>query len=133
MNLRVTLNKETFSVQFSDTSTAVLVRVHDWGTDSDGDPRTLVLVSSLILRDVKPSPALFEWIARNGGAQWFGHVEAHDSNQDGQVDLWMSHTLLGDFLDEKELETAMWSVLTAADAWDDELQQRFGGKRWVDA
>jgi hypothetical protein len=51
----------------------------------------------------------------------------------GLVGLLMSHTLLGDYLDEKELETAMWGVLGAADTWDDELQQKFGGKRWADA
>jgi hypothetical protein len=133
MDLRVTLNKETFSVQFADTSTSVLIRVQDWGADSEGDPRTLVLLTSLILREVRPSPALFEWVGRNGGSRWFGHVEVHDSSKSGMVDLLMSHTLLGDFLDEKELETGVYSVLGSADAWDDELQQRFGGKRWVDA
>jgi hypothetical protein len=45
----------------------------------------------------------------------------------------MSHTLLGDYLDEKELVAGLWSVLGAADSWDDELQPRFGGRRMIDA
>jgi hypothetical protein len=133
MGLQITLNKDEFAVRFSEVSTAVYLRVRDWGKDDDGEPRTLVLVYSPILRDVKATPALFEWVAREGGSRWFGHVEVHDNQEPGKVNLMMSHTLLGDYLDEKELESAMWGVLGAADEWDDQLQTRFGGKRWADA
>ncbi|MEO8140118.1 MAG: hypothetical protein ABI742_10745 [Gemmatimonadota bacterium] len=133
MNLRITLAGDSFSVRFEDVSTSVQIRVQDWGKGKEGDPRTLVLLSSLILKGVTPSPALFEWVARQGGSRWFGHVEVYEDSAPGTVYLLMSHTLLGDYLDEKELESAMWAVLSAADAWDDELQQKFGGKRWVDA
>lgn len=132
MGLRVTLGGDTFTVKFSDSSTSVHIRVKDWGEDSEGDPRTLVLISSPILRDVKASSALFEWVARNGGSRWFGHVEVYDDDQPGSVFLVMAHTLLGDYLDEKELEAGMWSVLSAADGWDEELQKLFGGKRQID-
>jgi hypothetical protein len=131
MNLKLTLDKDVFIVRFTDASTALRIRVQEWGKDKDGDPQTLVLITALILIGVKPSPELFEWVARNGGSRWFGHVEVFDS-EPGLVGLIMSHTLLGDYLDEKELESAMWGVLGAADAWDDELQGKFGGKRWAD-
>jgi hypothetical protein len=133
LNLRVSVNKDTFSVQFQDSSTSVQLRVQDWGKDSEGEPRTLVLISSLILKGVKPAPALFEWVARNGGSRWFGHIEVLNHDEPDLVYLMMSHTLLGDYLDEKELETGLYAVLSAADGWDDELQQKFGGKRWIDA
>jgi hypothetical protein len=134
LGLRVTLAGDSFSIRFQDTSTSVQMRVQEWGKDKEGDPRTLVLISSLILKGVTPSPALFEWVARQGGSRWFGHVEVYDDDAaPGTVYLMMSHTLLGDYLDEKELESAMWAVLGAADTWDDELQQRFGGKRWIEA
>ena len=133
MNLQVGVNKDTFSVRFNDASTSVQLRIQDWGKDSEGDSRSLILITSLILRAAPVSPALFEWVARNGGTRWFGHIEVFDnSSVPGTVDLVMSHTLLGDYLDEKELGTAMWGVLGAADSWDDELQQKFGGKRWID-
>ena len=45
----------------------------------------------------------------------------------------MSHTLLGDYLDEHELGTGLYAILSAADGWDDELQKQFGGKKWSDA
>lgn len=132
MDLQVTLRQDTFGLRFADSSTAVLIRVQEWGKDADGDPRTVVVISSLILQGVKPSTELFEWVARNGGSRLFGHIEVYDDEEPGTVYLVMSHTLLGDYLDEKELETAIMSVLIAADGWDEELQQKFGGKRQID-
>ncbi|MGE0556501.1 MAG: hypothetical protein AB7R55_24005 [Gemmatimonadales bacterium] len=134
MGLRVDLDGNGFLVRFQDASTAVRLQVRDWGTDREGESRTLVLISALILRGVQPTPQLFEWVARQGGSRWFGHVEVHDDRDNpGTVYLLLSHTLLGDFLDEKELETAMYAVLGGADSWDEELQKQFGGKRWSDA
>lgn len=133
MGLRVSIEGERLSVQFQQMSTAVYLRVQDWGKDSDGEPRSLVLITSLILRGVTPTPALYEWVARNGGSRWFGHVEVHDDKEPGTVYLLMSHTLLGDFLDERELGAAMYGVLAGSDEWDDQLQKQFGGKRWSDA
>lgn len=133
MDLQVTLTKDVFIVRFKDVSTAVHVRVQEWAKDREGNPQTLVLISALILSGVKPTPALYEWVARNGGSRWFGHVEVYDDEEPGTVYLLMSHTLLGDYLDEKELDTAIGSVLTSADEWDDELQKMFGGKRLFEA
>jgi hypothetical protein len=132
MGLRVMLDGDTFQVRFNESSTSVQLRVQDWGVDSEGEPQSLVLIWSLILRQVRATQELFEWVARNGGSKWFGHIEVHDGDKAGEVSLVMSHTLLGDFLDEKELGTALFGVLSAADEWDDELQARFGGKRWAD-
>jgi hypothetical protein len=133
MGLRISLTGDRITVSFEGASTVLHLRIQDWGKDRDGEPQSLVLVSSLILRQVRPTPALFEWVARHGGSRWFGHVEVYDDEEPGTVYLMMSHTLLGDYLDEKELEVGMIAVMTAADAWDDELQKRFGGKRWADA
>jgi hypothetical protein len=132
MNLQITLRQDTIGLRFADSSTAVLIHVKEWGKDAEGDARTVVLISSLILEGVKTSPELFEWVARNGGSRLFGHIEVYDDEEPGTVYLLMSHTLLGDYLDEKELESALMGVLFAADGWDEELQQRFGGKRQVD-
>ena len=110
MGLRVNLAGETFSVRFENVSTTVQIRVQDWGKDSEGEPRTLVLLSSLILKQVKPSAELYEWVARQGGSKWFGHVEVYDDTSlAGTVFLLMSHTLLGDYLDEQELGSAMYA------------------------
>lgn len=133
MGYKVQLSGESLNVSFTDDSTSVQVRVESWGNDSEGDPETLVVITSMILRGVNPSLALYEWVARNGGSKWFGHVEVYDDGDEpGAVWLLCRHTLLGDYLDEKELQHAMHAVLFAANQWDDELQQQFGGKRQID-
>jgi len=133
MGLQVTLSKDVFILRFDDVSTAVHIRVQEWTKDREGNPQTLVVISAMILHGVKPTPALYEWVARQGGSRWFGHVEVYDDEQPGTVHLIMSHTLLGDYLDERELDTAIGSVLLSADEWDDELQTTFGGKRLFEA
>ena len=131
MGLRISLQGNTIGVTFTDVSTRVNVSVHDWGTNKDGDPTSLVQISSPILWEVDPSPGLFEWIAKQ--SYYFGHVSAHDdASSPGKLFLVMSHTLLGDYLDEEELSSAMYAVLGTADKLDDELKQRFGGKRLAD-
>ncbi len=134
LGLRVQVSNDGFEVRFKDISTVLHIRVREWGTDDAGEPQTIVLLSAPILQGVGATPDLFEWVARNGGSRLFGHIEVYDDDaQPGSVFLLASHTLLGDYLDEKELESAMMGVLSSADAWDDDLQQRFGGKRWIDS
>jgi hypothetical protein len=107
------------------------VSVTDWGTDKNGDPQTLVQLSSPILWEVEPTPALFEYIARS--SYYFGHITVYDdSDAPGKLFLLMSHTLLGDYLDEEELSSALYAILGTADKLDDELKQKFGGKRLAD-
>lgn len=132
MGLKVMVDGDGFRVTFSEASSFLQVRVFEWGKDDEGEPRTVVLVTAPILREVPPTPELFEWVARKGGSRWFGHVEVHDIEGSDNVNLLFSHTLLGDFLDHAELETVMWGVLSMADKTDDELQEKFGGKRGTD-
>jgi hypothetical protein len=132
MKLRATVSDSGYEIRFSDVSTILNVTVHDWGTDSDGEPRTLVELWAIVLRNVPSTPALFEWVARNAGSLTFGKLVMYDEDPPGKMALVFTHTLLGDYLDEAELRTALWAVLSTADKWDDELQQRFGGQRLLD-
>jgi hypothetical protein len=134
MGLRIQLEGDTIGVRFTDTSTQVHIRIIDWGKTKDGEPRTLVRVSSPLLRGVKPTPALYEYLAREVPRVWFGSIAVWDDEESkGMLALTLGHTLLGDYLDEEELKAAMYNVLWSADDLDDELQKRFGGKRWADA
>lgn len=133
MKLRINLEGDLIGVTFTDSSTQIHVRVIDWGKTKDGEPRTLVRISSPVLREVKPTPELFEYICRQAPKNWFGSTWVNDDqNAPGLVFISMGQTLLGDYLDEEELATALWGVLAAADELDDQLQSKFGGKRWVD-
>jgi hypothetical protein len=133
MGLRIQLQGNNITVTFTDVSTRVNISVQDWGTNKDGDPASLVRLSSPILWEVDPSPGLFEWVAKEGGNFFFGHVTVfNDSSAPGKLFLVMSHTLLGDYLDEEELSSAMYAMLGSADKLDDELKGKFGGKRLAD-
>ena len=131
MGLRIGLQGNTITVTFSEVSTRVNVNIQEWGTNKDGDPTSLVQISCPILWEVDPSPALFEWVAKS--SYYFGHVSVHDdTTSPGKLFLMMSHTLLGDYLDEEELSSALYAILGTADNLDDELKGKFGGKRLAD-
>ena len=133
IGLRIQLEGETISVKFTDVSTQVHVRIIDWGKNKDGEPRTLVRVSAPVSREVTPSPALYEYICREAPRNWFGTLNVVDDEVNkGKLAITMGHTLLGDYLDEEELASAMWGVLNSADEIDEVFKERFGGKRWVD-
>jgi len=133
MGLRIQMQGSTIFVTFTNVSTRVNVSFQEWGKNKDGDPATLVRLSCPILWEVEPTPALYEWVAREGGNFFFGHVYADDdSSSAGKLFLGMSHTLLGDYLDEEELSSALYAILGSADKLDDELKGRFGGKRLAD-
>ncbi len=133
MGLRVELQGDAITARFTDVSTQVRFVVRDFGEDQQGEPQTVVGISAPILFEVTPTPELYEWVARKAGNYFFGHVVVWDDpDGGGKVMLIMTHTLLGDYLDEEELRAAMWGVLATADRLDDELQPRFGGKRMAD-
>lgn len=133
MGLRISLQGSTITVTFNNSSTRVNLNFTDWGQNKAGDPSTLIGVSAPLLWEVEPTPAVFEWIAREGGKFYFGHVTAYDdSTAPGKLFLLMSHTLLGDYLDEEELSSALYAMLGTADKLDDELKGKFGGKRLAD-
>ena len=133
MGLRISMSGETIAVNFTDSSTRVDLTFTAWGKNKVGDDSTLVQLSCPLLWEVDPTPALFEWLGRQGGKYYFGHVAAYDDQSaEGKLFLAMKHTLLGDYLDEEELHWALHTMLQTADQLDDELQQKFGGKRLAD-
>jgi hypothetical protein len=133
MGLRISLQGETIMVTFTDSSTRVNLNFTAWGQNKAGDPSTLIQLSCPLLWEDVPTPAVYEWVAREGGKYYFGHVTAYDdSSAPGKLFLMMSHTLLGDYLDEEELSSALYAVMGTADKLDDELKEKFGGKRLSD-
>jgi hypothetical protein len=133
MGLRIQLVGDAIRVTFTDSSSAVHLRVVDWGKTKDGEPQTLVRISAPILYNVKPSNELYQYLLREAPEKWFGkYIILDDQDNPGMVVVSVVHTLLGDFLDEGELGAGMYGVLYAADEQDDIMQKRFGGKRWID-
>jgi hypothetical protein len=92
---------------------------------------TVVNVWSPVLRNLKPSPSMFEWVATEGQANIYGHFKLL-TNDEGQWILIFEVTIPGDTLDPGELKEALISVALTADDEDDILKARFGGLRGED-
>lgn len=108
-------------------STQVFVRV---APHPNGEV-TLVRVFAPVLVRVTPTPEFYKWVALHTSDWVFGHLRVYEG-EEGQVSVYLEHSLLGDFLDRDELLYATLGILSAADEADDEMQQLFGGQKWGD-
>jgi hypothetical protein len=120
--LTVTLTPNGFNVPFD--STAVIINVLEQET------RTLVMMYVPVLREVPATPELFKYIAIEGQQYYFGSLRYLPDVEQGLVSF--EQTLLGDYLDSDELMSALAALASTGNDLDDELQKRFGGKRFVD-
>jgi hypothetical protein len=81
-----------------------------------------------LLLNVKETPEVFEYVALHADDYMFGHLNA--VRTDDGLRIFSSHALLGDYLDEQELVRAVGAMLSTAEDLDDELQAKFGGRRF---
>jgi len=108
-------------------SARVFIRCREQKLSEDRS-RTLLTVWAIVLGEVPPSPELFHYVAVEGSNYIFGHLVCleHESS----VWIHMTHQLLGDYLDSEELVSAVLGIAFSANDLDDELQSRFGGRRF---
>lgn len=97
----------------------------------DQNERVLIQCYAPVLREVPPTPELYKWVATEGQNYYFGSYHAAEMD-DGTILLVFEHTLLGDYLDPEEFHSTVGALAGGANEMDEELQQRFGGKRFVD-
>lgn len=114
-----------FSLRFE--SVGVFVRV--WGRDTEDDQRTFINFEVPILVGVNDSPELYKYIALHADDYIFGHLSL-TKFEDGQLAIFFTHALLGDYLDAGEFHAVMASIVQTSDRLDDELQPQFGGRRF---
>ncbi len=107
-------------------STRVFVRV----LPHPNDEATLLHIAAPVLSGVPLTPELYEYVALHTDQLIFGHLALNVEDNGGF--LLVSHMLLGDYLDGDELLYGVFGVAASADALDDDLQKRFGGKRFAD-
>ena len=95
--------------------------------------KTVVNIFALVLCDVDVTNELFKWIAIEGQDSNFGGFRANiDPDNPKKCNIQFQYRLAGDNLDPGELKGALACVSFTADNEDDELQKKFGGKRWED-
>ena len=100
-------------------SSAVFISTHEW------QERFVVIeLLSPVLDGIPMSAALMEKLNALNEKLWFGKVYWRSE------EVWLAHNLLGDRLDSEELLASVGTLAVVADRIDDELQKRFGGRRW---
>ena len=92
------------------------------------DDSTAVRVSSPVLSQVTMSDELALRLQELGREQPFGAFAYVAPREE----VWLQHAILGDDLDQVELETAIDAVAQIADGCDDALARDFGGLRYAD-
>ena len=94
----------------------------------EGSDITWISLDVPLLLEVKETPQVFEHVALHADDYVFGHLSA--ARTDDGLMIYLSHALLGDYLDEPELLRAVGAMLGTADDLDDDLKDKFGGKRF---
>ncbi|MGN6380523.1 MAG: T3SS (YopN, CesT) and YbjN peptide-binding chaperone 1 [Gaiellales bacterium] len=92
------------------------------------DDSTAVRASSPVVSDVELSDELALHLLELTGTRPFGGFLYIPSRRE----VWFQHAILGDDLDEDELDTAIDVVAAVADDSDDVLVGEFGGRRYAD-
>jgi hypothetical protein len=93
-------------------------------------PMTLVRIRAVLVADVPRSPALFQYVATDARRN-LGSINVV-LDDEGTCDLFFMYSLAGDDITAGELKHAAFIVATVANQLDDEIQQKFGGKRWAE-
>lgn len=93
-----------------------------------------VTLTSPVARYVPITQALFEHIARRADKRYFGHLAmdpyAPDSEHAGSAYVYVTHTLVGDFLNSDELTIPVFDVLGHAVSICDDFVTEFGGETY---
>jgi hypothetical protein len=114
-------------LSFPHESTRIHVGVRAFGEGSH-----VVNVYAITNVDVALSPELYRYVATHGSDWVFGHL-ALIEGEDGKGLLIFRETLLADYLDAGELQTAVVMVAITADQVDDQIKEQFGGRLATDA
>ncbi len=103
-------------------STAIILIPLEWG------PRILLRVAAVILKEITGDPELDKTLSELNREYLFGKFNYYpDSNV-----IFIEHYLLGDYLDKEELAVTLRALALTADEVDDQLKEKFGGKRFID-
>jgi hypothetical protein len=102
-------------------SARIMIIPMDWV-----DGQTLVKIVALVSKDAEPADAVAKFVAEENLKLIFGKFSIEPNARM----IFYEHTLLGDFMNRKELEIAVKAIASTADKYDDEIQAKFGGKKF---
>ena len=89
---------------------------------------TIIRVFAITNLDVPVTAELTQWLLQKNLEFVFGGFAL-----DGEAGaVWFNHNMLGDFAHPEQLEATLAAVAQTADAYDDEIKERFGGRLYVE-
>ena len=92
-----------------------------------GDDEALITTRSYVVTDVAITPELTYFLLRENNGIYFGRFALDPEN-----DIVFEHSLVGSSCDRVELKHSVMTVVKLADAYDDQIVERWGGKRALD-
>ncbi|NJN38473.1 MAG: YbjN domain-containing protein [Acaryochloridaceae cyanobacterium CSU_3_4] len=101
----------------------VEVRIYPWHEDED----SVVNIRSTVVSGAKMTPELQTFLLRENAEMRFGAFSVNDVG-----DILFEHTIVGSTCDSNELEASVTAVLAAADDYDDQIVEHWGGERALD-
>lgn len=90
--------------------------------------QTIVMARALVVREVGFDPTLLQYLLRQNAVIRFGGFFIESDNE-----VYFGHSIVGSTCDKPELEATIRSVSMTADRYDDEIRERWGGLRALDA
>ncbi len=112
-------------------STAIHVRIREFGKDPDGNPSSIVYLWAPVARELAATPEFYKWAATDGQQKYIGGISVIVLDS-GALNVIFDHAILADYLDPAELISAVSLVGSGADEMDDIVHDKFGGRRYID-
>lgn len=89
---------------------------------------SVISARAVVVRNVKFAPELLQYLLRQNSVMRFGAFGIESDNE-----IYFLHSIVGSTCDKPELEASVRSVSSMADHYDDEIVNRWGGRRACDA
>ncbi len=89
------------------------------------DGRTVVKVESLCNKDMRIDGDLGIFLSEENAKLLFGKLALYTERQE----VHFEQALLGDFLNQAELEVAVHLVAISTNQYDDQIKEKWGGKK----
>lgn len=120
-SVEVSQDQPGFNVRLGSSITEV--QVLPWKGEE-----SIVWARALVVRQVQFDPTLLQYLLRQNAVIRFGAFSIESDNE-----VSFSHSIVGSTCDQPELEATIRSVSSTADRYDDEIRERWGGLRALDA
>jgi len=129
MGLVFSVRGDRYLIEFNESKSLVTIGFEERALPQQQDPDVFVHLSSPVMFELTPSAELYEWVVRRSANLLYGRIDVvDDPDTAGTLNVYVTHSLLGNTLDVDELRHALVAVHTTADTIISEGHPRFGGR-----